>query len=81
MVFFNGVVIRVAETAAYIVFFDARPAGLAGIEVDGRGVFGAMQSVGNPQGKVTVAAFPFLQCLVHRVVLFDEALVRKTRPP
>jgi len=57
----NVVFFGVAELAAYIVFFDGRPAGLAGIEVDGRGVFGAMQPIGNPPGKVTGLTLPFLQ--------------------
>jgi hypothetical protein len=80
VVFFNGIVVGVAELAAGVIFFYGGPAGLAGVAVDGRGVFDAIQAVGNRPGKVAVRAISFLQRLLHRVVLLDEAFVRRTRP-
>jgi len=38
----DGIIIREAELAAYIVLFDDRPAGLARIKLNGRGVLDAM---------------------------------------
>jgi len=49
----------VSELAAYIVFFDGRPAGTAGCAVHGRWIFYAMEAIGDKPGKVTVPAISF----------------------
>jgi hypothetical protein len=73
------IVFCAAETAADIVLFDGGPSGLAGIEVDVRGVFDAVQAVGDRPGKVALAAFSFSGRLLHRAVLFDEASAAKNK--
>ncbi len=50
------VLVGVSELAAYIVFFDGRPAGTAGCAVHGRRIFYAMEAIGDKPGKVAVPA-------------------------
>lgn len=81
VVFFNGIVVGVAELPACIIIFYGWPAGLARCGLDRRGVYNAVEATGNQPGKVAVGAVSSLPRLSHRAVLFGGVGCERMSPP